>query len=81
MLPDIRPIRSIYLAKPIQGSLVSNNPLDFVCQDLTKVNPNQEGTENILVITDTFLRQAVPIVTPSQKPWSKVHRYQAPLAL
>ena len=45
--------------KAIQGSWVANNPLDLVCLDFNKVDPSQDGKENILVITDIFSKFAV----------------------
>ena len=35
-----------------QGSLVTNNPMDFLCMDFTKVDPSKDGKENVLVLTD-----------------------------
>ena len=46
---------------------MANNPLDLICLDFTKVDPSQDGKENVLVITDAFSKFAVAVVTPNQK--------------
>ena len=51
----------------MQGSLVANNSLDLFCMNLTKTEPSKDGKENVLVITDTFSKFTIAIVTPSQK--------------
>ena len=52
--------------KPKIGHLEANNPLDLVCLDFTKINPSKSGKENILVITDTFLKFSLVVCTPNQ---------------
>ena len=53
--------------KPKIGQLESNNPLDLLCLDLTKVDPSRTGKENVLVMTDAFSKFSVTVVTPNQK--------------
>ena len=40
--------------KTLQGSLVSNQPLELLCIDFMKVDVSKGGKENILVLMDTF---------------------------
>ena len=53
--------------KPKLGNLISNNPLDLLCIDFTKVDPSRTGKENVLVMTDAFTKFSQAIVTPNQK--------------
>ena len=53
--------------KPKIGQLESNNPLDLLCLDFTKVDPSKTGKENVLVMTDAFSKFSVAVVTPNQK--------------
>ena len=53
--------------KPKIGQLESNNPLDLLCLDFTKIDPSKTGKENVLVITDAFSKFSVAVVTPNQK--------------
>ena len=53
--------------KPKIGQLESNNPLDLLCLDFTKIDPSKTGKENILVMTDAFSKFSVAVVTPNQK--------------
>ena len=45
--------------KPKIGHLEANNPLDLVCLDFTKVNPFKSGKENVLVITNAFMKFSI----------------------
>ena len=51
--------------KPKLGNLISNNPLDLLCIDFTKVDPSRTGKENVLVMTDAFAKFSQAIVTPN----------------
>ena len=53
--------------KPKTGQLESNNPLDLLCLDFTKIDPSKTGKENVLVMTDAFSKLSVTVVTPNQK--------------
>ena len=52
--------------KPKIGHLETNNPLDLVCLDFTKVDPSKSGKENMLVITDAFTKFSIAVCTPNQ---------------
>ena len=41
--------------------------MDLVCIDFTKVDPSKDGKENILVLTDAFIKFSQVFVTPNQK--------------
>ena len=47
--------------------LESNNPLDLLCLDFTKIDPSKTSKENVLVMTDAFSKFSVAVVTPNQK--------------
>ena len=53
--------------KPEIGQLESNNPLDLLCLDFTKIDPSKTGKENVLVMTDAFSKFSVAVVTLNQK--------------
>ena len=53
--------------RPKIGHLESNNPMDLLCLDFTKIDPSRTGKENVLVITDAFSKFSVAVVTPNQK--------------
>ena len=53
--------------KPKIGQLESNNPLDPLCLDFTKIDPSKTGKENVLVMMDAFSKFSVAVVTPNQK--------------
>ena len=42
--------------KTLQGSLVANQPLELLCIDVTKADIAKWGKENILVLTNAFLK-------------------------
>ena len=50
-----------------QGSLVANNPLDLLCIDILKVDPSGDSEENILVLTDAFIKFSQAFITNNQK--------------
>ena len=52
---------------PAQGSIVANNPMDLLCIDFMKVDPSKDGKENVLVMTDVFLKFSVAVVTSNQQ--------------
>ena len=54
-------------ARPKIGHLKSNNPMDLLCLDFTKIDPSRTGKENVLVITDAFSKFSVAVITPNQK--------------
>ena len=47
---------------PAQGSIIANNPMDLLCIDFMKVDPNKDGKENVLVMTDAFSKFSVAVV-------------------
>ena len=49
------------------GHLKSNNPMDLLCLDFTKIDPSRTGKENILIMTDAFSKFSVTVVTPNQR--------------
>ena len=54
-------------ARPKIGHLESNNPMDLLCLDFTKIDPSRTGKENVLIMTDTFSKFSVAVVTPNQR--------------
>ena len=52
--------------KTLQGSLMSNRPLELLCIDFTKVDVSKGGKENILVLTDAFLKYSQAFVTSNR---------------
>ena len=56
-----------YEPKTVQGSLVSNQPLELLCIDFTKADVAKGGKENILVLTDAFSKYSQAFITPNQK--------------
>ena len=56
-----------YEPKTVQGSLVSNQPLELLCIDFTKADLAKGGKENILVLTDAFSKYSQAFITPNQK--------------
>ena len=52
--------------KPKSGHLEANNPLDLVSLDFTKIDPSKSGKENILIITDAFMKFSLAVCTPNQ---------------
>ena len=61
------PREPIRILKPKIRQLESNNPLDLLCLDFTKIDPSKTGKENVLVMTDAFSKFSVAVVTPNQK--------------
>ena len=53
--------------KTLQGSLVTNQPLELLCNDFTKADIAKWGKENILVLTDAFSKYSQAFVTSNQK--------------
>ena len=53
--------------EPTQGSIVVDNPMDLLLVDFMKLGPSKNGKVNALVITDTFSKFCVAVVTPNQK--------------
>ena len=53
--------------KTQQGTLTANQPLELLCIDFTKADPSKGGKENILILTDAFLKFSQAFVTSSQK--------------
>ena len=49
------------------GTIITNNPMDLLCIDFTKVDPLKSSKENILVVTDAFTKFSQAFVTLSQK--------------
>ena len=73
--------------RPKIGHLESNNPMDFLCLDFTKIDTLTTGKENVLVITDAFSKLSFPVIMPNQKAltvakilidkWFHMYRIQA----
>ena len=53
--------------KTQQGTLTASQPLELLCIDFTKADPSKSGRENILILTDAFLKFSQAFVTSSQK--------------
>ena len=53
--------------RPKIGHLESNNPMDLLCLDFTKIDPSRAGKENVLIMTDAFSKFSVTVVTPNQR--------------
>ena len=53
--------------KTVQGSLVSNQPMELLCIDFTKADVAKGGKENILVLTDAFSKYSQAFFTSNQK--------------
>ena len=51
----------------IPGVITANSPMDLVCTDFTKVNPLKDGKENILVLTEAFIKFSMVFITPNHK--------------
>ena len=49
------------------GTIITNNPLDPLCINVTKVDPLKDGKLNILVLTYTFTKFSQAFITPNQK--------------
>ena len=49
------------------GMIITNNPMDLLCINFTKVDPSKSGKENILVLTDAFTKFSQVFITPNQK--------------
>ena len=72
------------IPRPKIGHLESNNPMDLLCLDFTKIDPSRTGKENVLIMTDAFSKFSVAVVTPNQRAltvakvlvdkWFHVHR-------
>ena len=48
------------------GSIIANGPLDLLCVDFTTLDPSKDSKENVLVLTDAFLKFSQTL-TPNQK--------------
>ena len=53
--------------RPKIGHLESNNPMDLLCLDFTKIDPPRTSKRNVLIMTDTFSKFSVAVVTPNQQ--------------
>ena len=53
--------------RPKIGHLESNNLMDLLCLDFTKIDPSRTGKENVLIMTDAFSKFSVAVVTPNQR--------------
>ena len=49
--------------RPKIGHLESNNPMDLLCLDFTKIDPSRTGKENVLIMTNAFSKFSVAVVT------------------
>ena len=52
--------------RPKIGHFESNNPMDLLYLDFTKIDPSRTGKENVLIMTDAFSKFSVTVVTPNQ---------------
>ena len=48
-------------------SIETTRPLELLCMDFLKIEPDAKGTRNVLVITDHFTRYAFAVPTRDQK--------------
>ena len=48
-------------------SIVTTRPMELMCMDFLKIEPDSRDTRNVLVITDHFTRYALAIPTRDQK--------------
>ena len=53
--------------EPPQGSIVASDPMDLLLVHFMKLDPSKNGKENVLVMTDSFSKICVAVVTPNQK--------------
>ena len=53
--------------EPPEGSVVANNPMNLMLVDFMKLDPSKSGKDNVLVMTDTFSKFNVAVMTPNQK--------------
>ena len=53
--------------KTLQGSLMSNWPLELLCIDFTKADVSRGGKENIFVLRDDFLKYSQAFVMSNKK--------------
>ena len=50
-----------------QGSIIANNPMDQLCLDFTTLDPSRDEKENVVIMTDTFSKCTVAVVTSNQQ--------------
>ena len=66
--PHCQTVKGDYVdPKTKLGTIIAHNPMDLLCIDFTKVDPLENGKENILVLTDTFAKFSQVFITPKQK--------------
>ena len=53
--------------RPKIGHLESNNPMDLLCLDFTKIDPSRTGKENVLIMTDAFFKFSITVMTLNQR--------------
>ena len=53
--------------RPQTSHLESNNPMDLLCLDFTKIDPSRTSKENVLIMTDAFSKFSVAVMTPNQR--------------
>ena len=41
--------------------------MDLLCLDFTKIDPSRTGKGNVLIMTDTFSKFSVTVMTPNQR--------------
>ena len=44
---------------------MDNNSLDLVCINFMKADPSKDGKGNVLVMTDTFSKFGLAVITPN----------------
>ena len=52
-------------SRPKISHLESNSPMDYLCLDLTKIDPSRTAWENVLTMTNTFSKFSVTVMTPN----------------
>ena len=53
--------------KLVLGQIEANHPLELLCFDFTKIDPANNGKENVLVLTNAFIKFSLAVVTTNQK--------------
>ena len=54
-------------ARTPTGSIIATKPLEVLAMDFTQLEPASDGRENVLVLTDVFMKFTVAIPTRDQK--------------
>lgn len=54
------------VAKNSMNSIIATKPLEVLATDFTQLEPASDGRENVLVLTDVFIKFTVAIPTRDQ---------------